>query len=271
MPAATEQAQLPRIGSLWIGDKLSWLEQISLLSFLEHGHEITLFSTQALQGVPPGVQVRDANEIFPCQHILRDAKSASPALHADLFRYAMLAQTDLTWVDTDVLCLQPLRLQSPYLFGFEDAQIVNNAVLRLPADSPALQNLLQYQPDTQGYPPFFSRGRRIKYWLKSGGRTPHITRWPWGSVGPKGLTHYLQLSGEIAHALPIEALYPLHYADVAQLISAPKPEAPLRFSAESFYLHLWGKELRLAVRAQGMHPQSFLAQEQKRLKNLIGF
>ncbi len=272
IPSTPKSALLPRIGSLWIGEELGWLEQICLMSFVEHGHEVTLFATSpALRGLPPGVQLRDANEIFPCQTIVRDPKSGSPALHADMFRYAMLAQTDLIWVDTDVLCLQPLLVHEPYLFGFEDKNTVNNAVLRLPKESSTLRKLLRYRPDTRGYPPFFSTRRKIKYWLKSGGRPPHISRWPWGSIGPKGLTHFLRASGEIAHARPVEAFYPLHYHDVTQLICAPKAGAALHFSSDSYYLHLWGKELRNAIKSQGLHPESFLAHEKARLSQLFHF
>ena len=262
---------LPRIGSLWIGAKLSFIEQMSLLSFLEHGHEVTLFTTQKLQGIPPGVTVRDANEIFSCQHILRDHRSGSPALHADMFRYAMLAQTDLTWVDMDVLCLQAFTPSSPYIFGYEDADTVNNAVLRLPRDSLALQQLLQYQPSTRGYPPFFSRSRRVKYWIKSGGRTPHITRWPWGAIGPRGLTYHLNQTGEIRHALPQAVFYSVSSAEVLRLITAPDCIGSLQFPEQSRYLHLWGKQLRIALTLQELHPGSFLAQEKQRLTAACSF
>ena len=262
---------LPRIGSLWIGSKLSFIEQMSLLSFLEHGHEVTLFTTQKLQGIPPGVTVRDANEIFSCQHILRDHRSGSPALHADMFRYAMLAQTDLIWVDMDFLCLQAFTPSSPYIFGYEDADTVNNAVLRLPRDSPALQQLLQYQPSTRGYPPFFSRFRRVKYWIKSGGRTPHISRWPWGSIGPRGLTYHLNQTREIRHALPQAAFYSVTSAEVLRLITAQDSIGGLQFPEQSRYLHLWGKQLRGYINVNGINPSSFLAQERKRLAKLFGF
>lgn len=262
---------LPRIGSLWIGAKLGFIEQMSLLSFLEHGHEVTLFATQKLHGIPPGVIVRDANEIFPCQHILRDRRSGSPALHADIFRYAMLAQTDLTWVDMDVLCLQAFTPSCPYIFGYEDADTVNNAVLRLPRDSPTLQQLLQYQSSTRGYPPFFSRARRIKYWIKSGGRTPHITCWPWGAIGPRGLTYHLNQTGEISHALPQAVFYSVSSAEVLRLITAQDCIGGLQLPEQSRYLHLWGKQLRGYINMNGINPSSFIAQERKRLAKLFGF
>ena len=192
---------LPKVASLWIGSELGLIEQLTIQSFLAHGHSFTLFTTEEVQGIPAGTVVRNANEIFPCQHIVRDYKTGSPAIHADMFRYAMLAKTELMWVDMDVLCLRPFYPNSPYVFAFEDENTVNNAVLRLPKDSPTLAALLAYQPETKGYPPFFSTGRKIRYWLKSGGKKPSINKWPWGSIGPKGLSYHLRQTSEIKHAL----------------------------------------------------------------------
>ena len=35
---------LPNIASLWIGGRLSWLEQLCLKSFADQGHRTTLYS-----------------------------------------------------------------------------------------------------------------------------------------------------------------------------------------------------------------------------------
>jgi hypothetical protein len=249
---------------LWIGKELGFLEQLSILSFLEHGHDITLFTTQAVTGIPAGLRVRDANDIFPCLHIVRDRKTGSPAMHADMFRYAMLAKTDLMWVDMDVLCIHPYRPSSAYVFGYEDASTINNAVLRLPPNSPALQQLLRYQPDTYGYPPFFSTERKIRYWLKNGGKTPHISRWPWGAIGPKGLTHHLRDSGEIQQAQAQNAFYAISASEITQLTrSGGLSRSAL--STDVYYLHLWGKELRASMQTQALEIGSFLAEEKNRL------
>ena len=251
---------LPEVASLWIGAKLGLIEQLTIQSFLAHGHHFTLFTTEKVEGIPAGTVVRNANEIFPCQHIVRDHKTGSPAIHADMFRYAMLAKTELMWVDMDVLCLRPFHPSSPYVFGFEDETTVNNAVLRLPQNSPTLAALLTYQPNTKGYPPFFSIERKIRYWLKGGGRKPKISKWPWGAIGPKGLTYHLQQTGETKYALSQQAFYAVPAKNIAALITA-NTQLPDLSSPEVFYLHLWGKELRQAIAQRGIVPGSFLAQQ----------
>lgn len=261
---------LPKIGMLWIGERLGLIEQLSMLSFLEYGHDITLFTTQATIGIPTGVKVCDANEIFSCQHIVRDHKTGSPAIHADMFRYAMLAKTDLMWVDTDVLCIHPYRPDSPYVFGYEDACTINNAVLRLPHDSAALQQLLRYQPDTCGYPPFFPMRRKIRYWLKSGGKAPHISRWPWGSVGPRGLTYHLQQSGETQYAQAQDTFYSISIHAVEQLVQAGALTRQ-SLASKASYLHLWGKELRTAMQQRPPEVCSLLFEEKQRLAQKFNF
>ncbi len=263
-PMITIDPTLPKIGMLWIGEHLGLIEQLSILSFLEHGHDITLFTTQAVTGIPTGVTVCDAGDILSSQTILRHHKTGSAALHSDIFRYAMLAKTDLMWVDTDVLCLRPYHPSSPYVFGYEDERTINGAVLRLPQNSLALQQLLRYQPDTYGYPPFFSTERKIRYWLKNGGKTPHISRWPWGAIGPKGLTHHLRDSGEIQQAQAQNAFYAISASEITQLTrSGGLSRSAL--STDVYYLHLWGKELRASMQTQALEIGSFLAEEKNRL------
>ena len=260
---------LPEVATLWIGAKLGLIEQLTIQSFLAHGHHFTLFTTEKVEGIPAGTVVRNANEIFPCQHIVRDYKTGSPAIHADMFRYAMLAKTELMWVDMDVLCLRPFYPNSPYVFAFEDENTVNNAVLRLPKDSPTLAALLAYQPETKGYPPFFSTGRKIRYWLKNGGKKPSINKWPWGSIGPKGLSYHLRQTSEVKHALHKKAFYAIPAKDTTALI-AGNSTLPDLSSTDIFYFHLWGKELRHAIAAHGISPNSFLAKQAQHLSVVLG-
>ena len=261
---------LPKVASLWIGSELGLIEQLTIQSFLAHGHSFTLFTTEEVQGIPAGTVVRNANEIFHCQHVVRDYKTGSPAIHADMFRYAMLAKTELMWVDMDVLCLRPFYPNSPYVFAFEDENTVNNAVLRLPKDSPTLAALLAYQPETKGYPPFFSTGRKIRYWLKSGGKKPSINKWPWGSIGPKGLSYHLRQNKEINHAQNQEAFYSLRCSEIGQVLDPYSPVAAGNFPTGAYYLHLWGKFLRDEIKKRGIPPNSFLAKQAQHLSVILG-
>ena len=102
--------RLPDIASLWIGDRLSWLEQLCLKSFADAGHRVRLYSYAGIDNLPEGVLAGDANDIFPGEPMYRHAKNGSPAIHADLFRLNLLARTESIWVDADMYCLRPFDL-----------------------------------------------------------------------------------------------------------------------------------------------------------------
>jgi len=262
-----------QLASLWIGDSLSPIEQISALSFLEQGHSLDLYTTDPVGGVPPGVRVLDAREVLPLQHIVRHRKTRSPALHSDLFRFALLEKTRATWVDLDLIALQPIDLSSPYLLGWESVKEVNGAILRLPRESPALRALLRFDAGFVGYPPHISRTRRWKYMARSLGRGLPITSWPWGSLGPRGLTHFMRETGEIRHALPVQAFYPVPMAQAGDFLQ-PDRLKRTSFGPDTVAVHVWGSKLRKIVAADfggRIHPASFLGEEAGRLSRWSGF
>lgn len=235
------------VATFWHGAPLGPIEQISALSMLAAGHQLIIYTRGDIAGVPPGVEVRDSTEILDSGDIVRHRKTGSAALYSDLFRYALFAGTDFTWVDLDVVALKRLPTEMPYLFGYESPDMINGAVLRLPKSSPALAELLQYRADTRGYPPTISGLRRLKYIAKSFGRGIPIAQWPWGSIGPKALTHFLGQTGEIAHAMEIDAFYPIPFRQAGRF-AVPDELSLDGFASNVIALHLWGKALREHIR-----------------------
>jgi len=57
--------ELPTIASLWIGGDLSFIEQVCLKSFSDHGHRTILYTYGGVSNCPAGVEQMDANLIFP--------------------------------------------------------------------------------------------------------------------------------------------------------------------------------------------------------------
>ena len=57
------------IQSLWIGPRLTTMEQLTIRSFLEHGHEFRLYVYDRVDGVPEGTVVCDGNEVLPRSRI----------------------------------------------------------------------------------------------------------------------------------------------------------------------------------------------------------
>ena len=237
------------LASLWIGDSLSPIEQASAISFLRQGHKLYLYVLEDVKGVPPGVIIRDAREVLNTQKIIRHAKTGSPALHSDLFRYALLERTDQMWVDLDLIACKPLSFHDDYVFGYESEHEVNGAVLKLPKNSPALVELLKYKENTRGYPPMLKGLRKFRYLAKSFGQGLPIEKWPWGSIGPRALTHFLRSTGEISKAQELAAFYPVPFEEARRFIM-PGEISPLDISSDTYAVHLWGNSIRKILKSE---------------------
>ena len=262
-----KQSLLPSLASLWIGSSLGPIEQLCALSCMAQGHALTIYTTEKTAGIPPGVIVRDAREVFDHQNIVRHEKTGSAALHSDIFRYQLLRKTPHIWVDLDIFCLRPLNFESEYIFAHEDANTINGALLRLPRNSPTLLELLKYTPEYRGYPPFFNKSRKLRYWLKFAGRKPTIAQWPWGAIGPRGLSYHLQRNQEIQYALASEAFYPISLSDLDKLCM-PNTLQREALPNGSYTVHLWASQLKKYLQSQyaGRIPErSFLDYEIDRL------
>jgi hypothetical protein len=234
---------LPALATFWHGERLSDLEMASLHSFRAQGHPVTVYSYAPVTNLPQGVVAGDAGAVFPAERVLHHRRHKSPALHANLFRYAMLATTGQLWVDLDLIALRPLGFDGAHVFGWETERSVNNAVLRLPPDSPTLARLREFRLDTRGVPPHVQGLRRVKYWVRTFGRGYPIEDWLWGSTGPRALTIYLKETGEVRHALPVEAFYPVGVHDHGHLL-APGRLEPRNFGPGTYAVHLWASRLR---------------------------
>lgn len=127
------------IQSLWIGDHLRTLEQLSITSFLKNGHTYHLYAYDDIRGVPEGVVVKDANQILPRSMVYRQTRYDTPASFASLFRYKLLSDCGGWWVDTDVVCLKPFQFKANYVFASErhdsGAIQVTNDVIKAPRGS----------------------------------------------------------------------------------------------------------------------------------------
>lgn len=166
--------------TLWIGGPLGPVERACLRSILRQGNGLALYCYEEPCGVPDGVEVRDASAVLPREAVFRH-RSGSVALFSDWFRYELQRRGLGTWVDTDVYLLAPIDTQPDHLFGEQQPGLINNAVLRIPPDSPMLTELLR--PFDEGKTPRWlpwgaylrSRAREL-----IGGRID-LSRLPWGS------------------------------------------------------------------------------------------
>jgi hypothetical protein len=127
----------------WHGSPLGPYQLMGMRSFVDRGHSVELFTYDPTIAVPDWIVRRDANEIWPTDHILTYRNGAirgSFALHANLFRYAMLHRLGGWWIDQDVILMRDELPAQDIFFSLEaiDPMTATNSVLKFPAGHPAM-------------------------------------------------------------------------------------------------------------------------------------
>jgi hypothetical protein len=244
---------------LWIGPRLGPVERACLKSVLKRGHSLALYCYGEPDGVPDGVELRDASEIIPRHRIIRH-KTGSVALFANWFRYELQRRHAGTWVDCDVYLLAPLDGDSPCLFGEEAPGKINNGVLRLPPDSPLLPPLVALFEE-RSVPPWLPLRSRMAAHLRLWHRgRSGLAAMPWGSAGPNALSYLVRRHGMGDFALPPEILYPSPWQD-ALWIADPARSLDQVVTERTVAVHLWNERIK-HVKNRPAPPGSFLARLQ---------
>ena len=230
-----------RCVTLWIGDSLGAVERACLKSMVRQGHHLTLYCYAEPIGIPDGVEVADASDILPESAMVRH-RYGSVAPFSDWFRYELLKRGLGTWVDTDMYLLRPLNEDRPHLFGEERPGTINNAVLRLPAESPLLEELLT--PFRGIIPLWLAPKHRLTSRLRqllSGG--VDVGAMPWGPTGPAALTAAAAKFGLSSVALPPPVFYPVPWQQ-AEWILDPALRLEQMVTDETVGIHLWNECIR---------------------------
>ena len=254
---------LNELHSLWIGDTAGWIEKLCLKTWLAMGHKAVVWTYGPVEGMPEGVDLRDAREIVPEDMITRHKKTSSTALFSNYFRYRMLQAFPVTWVDTDVFLLKPMPLETPYLFGYERERGLNGAILRAPSDSPLLTELIDFYLSPAPIPFWFRWDRKLNYRVRSLIGLPRTRETlAWGTFGPHGLTAYARKLGLIEHALPREVFYPLE-CDEMRAVFLPPEAIEAAITDKTVSLHMCGSMMMREFARNGTTPPegSWLARE----------
>ena len=236
---------LPKVNMLWIGDTLARIEQLSIASWLAHGHEVRLHAYGQVAGVDSRVELADANAILSHDAVmrLRHRSKGSFALASDYFRYRLQIAGAGLWSDSDVVCLKPVGIDGECLYGMQDAREINGAVLYLHRDLPMLRELLGLFRDN-AIPPWvpadIQRKLRFRRWFGLNVTPGHM---PWGSYGPLALTELAHKYGLFGLAQPQDVFYPLH-CNSAHRLYDPMASLDEILTPRSLTLHLWNEMLR---------------------------
>ena len=133
------------VNGLWIGQTLSYIELLTVKSFMEAGHTFRLWVYEKVDNVPLGVEVCDANTIITSDRIFR-YKTANAFGHgkgsvsgfSDVFRYKLLYDQGGWWVDMDICCIRPFGFCTAYFFRVHhDLDLVGN-IMKCPKGSPLM-------------------------------------------------------------------------------------------------------------------------------------
>lgn len=136
----------PIIHSMWIGNRLSAMELLTLHSFHANGHEFNLWLYDMSLPVPSFVKKTDARSIIPEREIFYYKKTSKTGLgkgslagFSDIFRFKLLHMHGGIWVDMDITCLRPLDFESEHFFRYHHILGAVANVMKSPAESPIMQ------------------------------------------------------------------------------------------------------------------------------------
>jgi tetratricopeptide (TPR) repeat protein len=125
-PVPATPGALPVIQQLWVGSELSYIEKLSIRSFIACGHETHLYTYADAIDAPPGCVIRDARQILPESDIFAHSSKTrrsqgSLAGFADLFRWKLVHDRGGAWADCDIVCLEPIA--STHIVSTELARV----------------------------------------------------------------------------------------------------------------------------------------------------
>ena len=199
---------------------MSLLEQLSIASFLAHGHEYHLYCYGAVANVPRGAVLKSAEEILPEAAIFQYRQHPSYAGFSNFFRYRLLLEKGGWWVDTDVVCLKPFEFDPPYVFATERIQggeVAASAVIRVPRGSEIM-----------------AFNWRICFSCPDPGAAA------WGQFGPRLMARAISRFGFDSYLQSADVFCPLAYDEWQATLHPPK----LTFGKATRAVHLWNEMWR---------------------------
>lgn len=207
------------VQGLWVGSRLSTMEQLSIASFLKNGHEYHLYVYDDLANVPAGTVLKDANEILPASAIFQYKNRPSYAGFADVFRFKLLYERGGWWADSDVVCLRMFDFAEDYVVNTElnsGRQITSCQVIKAPRGSEAIAYACRVC------------------------QTKQPSKIKWGEIGPALMADVVEKYDLGKYQKPYYTFCP-----VSEWRKFLQPYVAA-IHAEAYGVHLWNEEWRLA-------------------------
>lgn len=237
---------LPVLNSMWVEGRLSYLEKVCLASAVAVGHKVVLYTYKSVEGVPAGVEVRDAREIMPEELLIKHKKSNSWSLGSNIFRYRLMQEERGIWIDTDVYFIKPLTVKyGEYLFGWQKEALINGAVLYMAKDSELVRELLEFVELPDIVPPWLPFRKKIRYQIRPwlGLRKLSLADHRWGVIGPRAITYFANKLNLNEHAVPQDVFYALP-PKKAKTAFDPQYDVMEYVSDRTIAVHLWNEGIK---------------------------
>ncbi len=247
------------VASLWIGERLQYLNQLALVSHLRHGHPVTLYCTDKVTNVPAGVTVRPAGEIMDIDMSIVEATSAS--FLSNVFRYQMIRKTGALWIDCDAFCHKPFPDEWDYVYaGHGMRGALNCGVVGLPAQCELMDQLLDYYDNLPDYPAWWDKGQRRKMDKQDPSlpRAVRIYKAERTAFGPQAFTYFARQTGDDKKAMSPDVLYPVPF-QLNDIFYDPYSQVEKHFTDKTVSVHLYTNATRPWWRRNAPMPGSYAA------------
>ncbi len=209
------------VSTLWIGGPLGHLERLSLISFLNHGFTVNLYTYDCEIDAPPGVVLRSGDEILAQEMVFENSfQPGTFSAFSNLFRYRMLQLRDTTWIDTDVVALGRELPATHYLYAWESPKFLNGAVLGAPQESSLLSRLYEQSIAVEA------------------------SSVQWGQLGPRLITKTVRELDLVGEATRRTVIYPLNFRQIWKIFDPGHTKSLWRKTRGSATLHLWNEVMR---------------------------
>lgn len=234
----TAQTRRP-VASLWIGERLHYLNQLCLLSHVRQGHPTTLYCTDRVTNVPSGVTVRPASEIMAIDMDI--VGQTSESFLSNVFRYKMIQKTGAVWIDCDAYCHRAFPDEMTHIYaghGFRGA--LNCGVVLIPETGELMARLLDYYENLPEAPAWFNKQQRKKL-DKQDSALPQAVRIynaERTAFGPQAFTWFAQQTGDYERALSPEYLYPVPF-QLNDVFFDPHGRVEGHFTDNTLSVHLY--------------------------------
>ena len=253
------------VASLWIGEKLHYLNQLCLKSHVLAGHPTTLYCTDDVQNAPEGVEVRPASEIMQIDMELVNNTSAS--FLSNVFRYKMIRAIGAIWIDCDAFCWQPFPDETDHIYaghGFRGA--LNCGVVKIPREGELIDRLIDYYDNLPDAPPWFNKNQRKKL-ERQPEDMPHAARIYKAertAFGPQAFTYFARETGDVDRAMTPDTLYPVPF-QLNDIFYDPHGRVEGHFTEDTLSVHLYTNGTKPWWRKNPPLPNSFAARMCERI------